>query len=142
MKLALNLPMAIYWAGLAEAMAMGRQFGLDAERMLALYLDSPVAIGALKAKAPLLLGEPHEVAFDVTGVRKDLIAMIATGQDAGVPMPTSSAALAHFAAATAAGYGEQDLIFVVEYVARMVRESFGQLASDNKGKGDISRGSN
>lgn len=126
MKLVLNLPMAIFWAGLAEAMTMGRQFGLDTAQMLDLYLDSPVALPALRLKAPLLLGEPHEVAFDVTGVRKDLLAMIATGQDAGVPMPTSSAALAHFAAATAAGYGAHDLSAVVSYLEQAVRESFGR----------------
>lgn len=125
MKLALNMPMAIYWAGLAEAITMGRQFGLDTAQMLDIYLDSPVAIGALRAKAPLLLGEPHEVAFDVTGVRKDLLAMTATGGDAGVPMPTASAALALFAAATAAGYGDRDLVFVVDYITELVKRSFG-----------------
>ena len=123
MKLALNLPMAIFWAGLAEAMAMGERLGLDREQMLSVYLDSPVALPALRMKAPLLLGEQQEVAFDVTGVRKDLLAMIATGQDAAVPMPTSAAALAHFAAATAAGYGGKDLSAVVEYVAAMVAAS-------------------
>ena len=123
MKLALNLPMAIFWAGLAEAMAMGERHGLDREQMLSVYLDSPVALPALRMKAPLLLGEQQEVAFDVTGVRKDLLAMIATGQDAAVPMPTSSAALAHFAAATAAGYGGKDLSAVVEYIAAMVAAS-------------------
>jgi 3-hydroxyisobutyrate dehydrogenase-like beta-hydroxyacid dehydrogenase len=127
MKLALNMPMAIFWAGLAEAMTMGAQFGLDRAQMLDVYLDSPVALPALRMKAPLLLGAPHEVAFDVTGVRKDLLAMVATGQDAGVPMPAGSAALGLFAAATAAGYGGRDLIAVVEYLLEQVRASFGEL---------------
>jgi 3-hydroxyisobutyrate dehydrogenase len=127
MKLVLNMPMAIFWVGLAEAMAMGSQFGLDRAQMLDVYLDSPVALPALRMKAPLLLGTPHEVAFDVTGVRKDLLAMIATGQDAGVPMPVGSAALALFAAATAAGYGGRDMIAVVEYLHELVRASFGEL---------------
>jgi 3-hydroxyisobutyrate dehydrogenase len=129
MKLVLNMPMAIFWASLAEAMAMGAQYGLDRAQMLDLYLDSPVALPALRMKAPLLLGTPHEVAFDVTGVRKDLLAMVATGQDAGVPMPTGSAALGLFAAATAAGYGERDMITVVEYLLEQVRSSFGELNS-------------
>jgi 3-hydroxyisobutyrate dehydrogenase-like beta-hydroxyacid dehydrogenase len=124
MKLVLNMPMAIFWAGMAEAMAMGRQFGLTTEHMLDVYLDSPVALPALHMKAPLLLGAPHEVAFDVTGVRKDLLAMIATAQDAGVPTPTGSAALALFAAATAAGYGEQDLIMIVRYMAELAQKTF------------------
>ncbi len=127
MKLALNMPMAIFWSGLAEAMAMGSQFGLDRAQMLDVYLDSPVALPALRMKAPLLLGASHEVAFDVTGVRKDLLAMVATGQDAGVPMPSGSAALALFAAATAAGYGDRDLIAVVEYMLDQVRASFGEI---------------
>ena len=124
MKLALNMTLAIFWAGLAEAMAMGQQFGLSVEQMLDIYLDSPVAPPALRGKAPLLLGAPHEVAFDVTGVRKDLLAMVATAQDAGVPTPTGTAALALFAAATAAGYGERDLVFIVEYMAELARKTF------------------
>ncbi len=124
MKLALNMAMAIFWGGLAEAMAMGQQLGLSVEQMLDIFLDSPVAPPALRGKAPLLLGAPHEVAFDVTGVRKDLLAMVATAQDAGVPTPTGTAALALFAAATAAGYGERDLVFIVEYMAELARKTF------------------
>jgi 3-hydroxyisobutyrate dehydrogenase-like beta-hydroxyacid dehydrogenase len=60
----------------------------------------------------------------VTGVRKDLLAMVATAQDAGVPTPAGSAALALFAAATAAGYGERDLIAIVEYMAELARTTF------------------
>jgi 3-hydroxyisobutyrate dehydrogenase-like beta-hydroxyacid dehydrogenase len=125
MKIVLNLPMAIFWAGLAEAMTIGQQYGLTNEQMLDIYLDSPVALPALRAKAPLLLGAPHEVGFDVTGVRKDLLAMIATGQEAGVPMPAASAALSQFAAASAAGYAERDLVFLVEYLHEVVRATFG-----------------
>lgn len=125
MKIALNMPMAIFWAGLAEAMAIGERFGLDRAQMLDIYLDSPVALPALRAKAPIMLGAEHEVAFDVTGVRKDLLAMVATGQDAGVPTPTGSAALAWFAAATAAGYGERDLAALIDYVREAVQRSSG-----------------
>jgi 3-hydroxyisobutyrate dehydrogenase-like beta-hydroxyacid dehydrogenase len=123
MKLALNLPMAIFWAGLAEAMAMGQRNGLGIPQMLDVYLDSPVALPALRGKAPLLLGQKAEVAFDVKSVRKDLLAMVATGQDASVPMATASAALALWAAATDAGYGADDLIAIVEYVTKMVEQS-------------------
>jgi 3-hydroxyisobutyrate dehydrogenase-like beta-hydroxyacid dehydrogenase len=124
MKIVLNMPMAIFWAGLGEALAIGSQHGLALDRMLDVFLDSPVALPALRAKAPLLLGSEDEVAFDVTGVRKDLLAMIATAQDAGVATPAASAALAHFAAATAAGYGERDLVFLVEYLREVARRTF------------------
>jgi 3-hydroxyisobutyrate dehydrogenase len=124
MKLVLNMGMAIFWAGLAEALAMGRQYGLELAQMLDIYLDSPVALPALRLKAPLLLGAEHEVAFDVTGVRKDLLAMVGTAQEAGVPTPTGTAALSLFAAATAAGYGERDLAFVVEYMREVAEKTF------------------
>ena len=130
MKLVLNMPMAIFWASLGEALAIGRQHGLAMEQMLDLYLDSPVALPALRAKVPLLLGAPHEVAFDVTGVRKDLLAMIATAQEGGVPTPTASAALAQFAAATAAGYGERDLAFLIQYIIEVARDTFGPPANE------------
>jgi 3-hydroxyisobutyrate dehydrogenase-like beta-hydroxyacid dehydrogenase len=124
MKLVLNMGLAVFWTGMSEAMAMGRQSGLSLEQMLDVYLDSPVAPPALRGKAPLLLGAPHEVAFDVTGVRKDLLAMVGTAQDVGVPTPAGTAALAWFAAATAAGYGERDLAFIVEYMADLARKTF------------------
>ncbi|HEU4322997.1 MAG TPA: NAD(P)-dependent oxidoreductase [Roseiflexaceae bacterium] len=126
MKLVVNLPMVAYWAGLSEALALGRQSGLDLELMLKTMLESAFAPPSMHVKAPLLLGQEHEVSFDVTGVRKDALAMIATGQDLGVPMPAASAALALFANATAAGYGERDLVFVAEYAMEMVRKSFGE----------------
>jgi 3-hydroxyisobutyrate dehydrogenase-like beta-hydroxyacid dehydrogenase len=123
MKLVLNMTMACFWGALAESLAVGQQFGLNIETMLDVYLDSAVAPPALRSKTPALLGETSEVAFDVTGVRKDLLAMVATAQDAGVPAPVASAALAHFAAATAAGYGERDLAAVVEYLAEVARRT-------------------
>lgn len=121
MKLALNLPMAIYWQGLAEAMALGAQHGLDLAQMLDLIVDSPAAIGALRPKVPAILGEVGEVAFDVTGVRKDLLAMIETGQRVGVPMPAASAALASFMAATAAGRGDDDFAALIGHYLAAVR---------------------
>jgi 3-hydroxyisobutyrate dehydrogenase len=94
MKLVLNMGMAIFWAGLSEALTMGHQYGLDLEQMLDIYLDSPVALPALRMKAPLLLGAEHEVAFDVTGVRKDLLAMVGTAQEVGVRQPRQAMASA------------------------------------------------
>ncbi len=121
MKLVLNLPMAIYWQGLAEALALGSQFGLELAPMLELIVDSQAAIGALRPKIPAMLGEPGEVAFDVTGVRKDLLAMIETGQSLGVPMPAASAALINCMAATAAGKGQADFAELIPYYIAAVR---------------------
>jgi 3-hydroxyisobutyrate dehydrogenase/2-hydroxy-3-oxopropionate reductase len=50
--------------------------------------------------------------------------MVAAAQEVGVPTPTASAALAQFAAATAAGYGERDLAFSIDYVVQVARDTF------------------
>ncbi|MCU0491756.1 MAG: NAD(P)-dependent oxidoreductase [Chloroflexaceae bacterium] len=126
MKLVLNMPMAIYWQALAESLALGSQAGLDLAQMLDLIADSPAGIGALRIKIPVILGEQQPVAFDVTGVRKDLLAMTATAQLHGVPTPTGSAALASFAAATAAGHGTEDLAALIPYYIELVRKTAGQ----------------
>lgn len=123
MKLVLNMPMAIYWQGLSEALAMGKQSGLDLAQMLDLIADSPAGIGALRAKIPAILENPAEVAFDVTGVRKDLLAMTATAHLHGVPAPAGSAALAVFAAATAADWGKRDLAQLIPYYLDLVEQS-------------------
>ena len=116
MKLVLNMPMAIYWASLGEALAMGGRHGLSLEQMLDVILDSQVALPALRARAAVLLGAAHEVAFDLAGVHKDLRAMIANAQAAGVATPTADGALAEYAAALAAGHGARDFTFLMPFL--------------------------
>lgn len=123
MKLVLNMPMAVYWQALAEALAMGVQSGLDLKQMLELIDDSPASLAALHIKIPVIQGQADEVAFDITGVRKDLLAMVTTGQLAGVPMPAASAALISFASATSAGWGKQDLAELIRYYLELVAHS-------------------
>ena len=125
MKLVLNLPMAIYWQGLAEALALGTRAGLDRAQMLDLIMDSPAALAALAIKRDAILGDAGEVAFDITGVRKDLLAMVATGQGLGVPMPAASASLMSFMYATAAGKGGDDLAALVPHFIDAVQRSAG-----------------
>jgi 3-hydroxyisobutyrate dehydrogenase-like beta-hydroxyacid dehydrogenase len=125
MKLTLNMPMAVYWQALAEALTMGSRAGLDMAQMLDLIEDSPAALKALSMKKAAILGQQGEVGFDITGVRKDLVAMTTTGQSLGVPMPAASAALLSFAAATGAQWGNHDLADLIAYYMDMVRHSAG-----------------
>lgn len=127
MKLVLQLPMAVMFASLGEALSIGTQFGLPVEDMLEVILDSqgapPVLHGRAevirRACAGLVDDADAGVGFDVAGVRKDLQAMVATALDVGVPASTAAAALGVFAAATASGYGHRDLASVVDYAVRL-----------------------
>jgi 3-hydroxyisobutyrate dehydrogenase-like beta-hydroxyacid dehydrogenase len=125
MKLVLNMPMAVYWQALAEALAMGTSSGLDMRQMIELIEDSPAMMGVLQIKKAAILEGTDEATFTISGVRKDLIAMTTTGQARGVPMPAASASLLSFAAASAADWGERDLADLIAYYAEMVNRSAG-----------------
>jgi 3-hydroxyisobutyrate dehydrogenase len=119
MKLVLMAPMGIYFAGLAEGLAIGTQLGLDRAAMLDVILDSHGAPPVLRDRAELLLGAERPTGFPVAGVRKDLQAIVATAQDVGVPASTAAAALGLYAGATVTGFAEQDLVHIVDYVRRV-----------------------
>ena len=125
MKLVLMTSMAVYFAGLAEALAMGSQLGLELEQMLDVILDSHGAPPVLHDRAPVLLaeaaGREAPVGFPLAGVRKDLEAVVATAQDAGVPGGTAAAALATFGAACGTHFAGRDLVCVVEYLRSLSR---------------------
>ena len=123
MKLVLMTSMAVYFAGLAEALAIGSQVGLELETMLDVILDSHGAPPVLHDRAPLLLTGEGAVGFPVAGVRKDLEAVVATAQDAGVPGATAAAALATFTAASGTAFGERDLVTVAEYLIDLAQRT-------------------
>jgi 3-hydroxyisobutyrate dehydrogenase-like beta-hydroxyacid dehydrogenase len=122
MKLVMMAPLGSYFAALAEALAMGTQAGLDRADMLDVLLDSHGAPPALRDRAELLRGADRDTSFDVAGVRKDLRAIVATGQDFGVPTAVTAAAQATFSAAAAGGFAQRDLIFVVDYVRSVAEQ--------------------
>ena len=101
MKLVLMAPMGIYFAGLAEGLAIGAQFGLDRAAMLDVILDSHGAPPVLRDRAELLLGVQRPAGFEVSGVRKDLQAIVGTAQDFGVAASVAASALAQYAGASA-----------------------------------------
>ena len=123
MKLAVNLPIAVYWEALGEALALGRAFGLDFATLVALIADSKAAIGSLGPKLPIVLGETDRVDFDLAGVAKDLTAMIDSATTKGVTLPTASAAAQAASRAVSAGWGGYDIATIVRYVAGLPRQS-------------------
>jgi len=122
MKLVVNLPLGVYWQALAEAMALGEAGGLTREQILDTIGDSSAALAVLDLKKSAILGEPGTVAFDVDSMQKDILAMLETGSGLGVPLPTASAALMSYSAASAGGLGQEDAVAIVRYLSdRMSR---------------------
>ena len=115
MKLAVNLPLGVYWQDLAEAVALGEAGGLDRKLILETIADSSAALAVLGLKTPAILGEPGAVAFDVASMQKDMLAMVETASGLGVPLPAASASLTSYAAAKANGMGEEDAVAIVRF---------------------------
>jgi 3-hydroxyisobutyrate dehydrogenase len=124
LKLVVNLPLAVYWVSLAEAMAMGRQGGLAPGLMLETVLDSSAALAVLPLKAPSIFDDPEHVAFDVASMQKDMLSMLRTGSGLGVPMAVTAAALTDYSAMQAQGLGGADAVAVIRFLMeRMSRQA-------------------
>jgi 3-hydroxyisobutyrate dehydrogenase len=110
MKLAINLPLMVYWQALGEALALCRPLGLDPGRLIDLMSDSSGGPNVLKVRGPalvkLLKGEdPGPAGFTLDNGIKDLRTMLAEGARCGVAMPLVAGTLACFEEASRHGLG-------------------------------------
>jgi 3-hydroxyisobutyrate dehydrogenase len=113
MKLAINLPLLVYWQALGEALALAKPAGLSPERMLDILSDTSGAPAILKVRTPAIISALSGVSlgpaqFNINSIRKDLRTMIEEGQALGYALPAASAALSSFDAGAADGMGDKD----------------------------------
>jgi 3-hydroxyisobutyrate dehydrogenase len=113
MKLAINLPLAIYWEALGEAVSLVRDAGIPPEKMLEILADSSGGTNVLKNRATKLAaalkeGPKPEVGFDIDGMRKDLRTMLAVGDTMGLDLPVAAKTLECYDGAAQAGWGNRD----------------------------------
>ena len=122
LKLAINLPLLVFWQSFGEANALVRHLGLDPAWLVDLFADTSGAPAVLKnrgkAIAATLAGtELGAVSFDIDSIRKDLSTMVAEAGSRNVALPAASAALASFDEASAAGWGERDCTWLPAFWA-------------------------
>lgn len=113
MKLAVNLPLLVYYQALGEALSLLKGTGLPPERVMDIFLDTSGAPAMLKNRAPSIAAvlsgkESPAVTVNVDTVRKDLRAMVEEARSLGVSLPVASAALACYDEASRAGLGAKD----------------------------------
>lgn len=123
MKLAINLPLALYWQALGEAMALVRHLGADPALLVDIFADSSGGSNALKSRAAVvakvMAGESAGPAtFDMDGMRKDLRTMIEEARAQGFGLPLAERTLAVFDEASAAGWGQVDGAEIPAFWAR------------------------
>ena len=113
MKLAINLPLMIYWQALGESLAISRHLNIEPSRMLDIIADTSGASTAVKNRGQNIAawlggGDFGAVTFNLDDARKDIRTMIAEGKARGVELPLIERTLACFDEASAAGYGQGD----------------------------------
>lgn len=119
MKLALQLPLYVYWQALGEALSIGKASGLNLADMIALIAESPAAIGMLGTKVPVLLDQDPQTAFALSAALKDLKLIEDTGRNLGVPVPCAAAAVGTYDAATAQGWGDKDVARLANFIVEI-----------------------
>jgi 3-hydroxyisobutyrate dehydrogenase len=125
MKLAINLPLLVYWQALGEALTLCKPLNLPPERLIDILSDTAGTPTALKARGPdiarMLSGQPAgETAFGLSAAKKDLATAVAFGESIDAALPVTASALACFEEAEAAGLGDADATAVS---SRWVRRS-------------------
>jgi 3-hydroxyisobutyrate dehydrogenase len=112
MKLAVNLPLLVYYQALGEALSL-LPGNLAPEKIMDIIADTSGAPAMLKNRAPqiaaVLAGKaPPPPSVDVDTIRKDLREMLAEARSLGVELALVAAALERYDAASRSGLGDKD----------------------------------
>jgi 3-hydroxyisobutyrate dehydrogenase len=113
MKLAINLPLMVYWQAFGEALALCAPLKLDPGRLISIFSETSGGPNVLKARGPAVAAalsgqDTGPVTFDVDLIRKDLRVMIAEAKALGAALPVSQCALECFDEAAEEGLGAAD----------------------------------
>jgi 3-hydroxyisobutyrate dehydrogenase len=113
LKLAVNLPLLVYWQALGESLTICKPLNLSPERLIDILSDTNGAPAAMKARggviAKALAGAPSgETAFGITAAKKDLATAVQFAASLHAELPVAKSALACFEEAEKDGLGEAD----------------------------------
>lgn len=120
MKLAVNLPLALYWSTLAEAVAMLKDSGIAADTAISLIADSSGGPNVLKNRGQVVIdtlnGTDQPGTFDIAGLAKDLGLALRQAETTGQTLPLSGLAMQSYQAALEAGLSGFDGATLTRYL--------------------------
>lgn len=112
MKLAINLPLVVYWQALGEAISLVKDLGLEPQRLMDILADTSGAPSMMKNRAPAvaaaLAGKDNAVTVNIDTLKKDLGEMVAEARSRGFSAPVTERVLECFERASRAGLGAKD----------------------------------
>jgi 3-hydroxyisobutyrate dehydrogenase len=129
MKLAINLPLLVYWQALGEALTICTALKLAPDRLIDILSDTAGTPTAMKGRGAViargLSGQPRgETAFGISAAKKDLATAVQFAASMHATLPVASSALACFEEAEATGLGDADATTIsVRWPQRSVAKS-------------------
>jgi 3-hydroxyisobutyrate dehydrogenase len=115
MKLAINLPLMVFWQSFGEALSLCEQLGLDPARLVDIFADTSGGPNVLKGRGPMIVAalqgkDTGPVTSDVDLMRKDLRSMIEEAAARGITLPVAATALECFDEAATEGLNASDAV--------------------------------
>ena len=112
-KLAINLPLLVYWQALGESLTICKSLNLPPDRLIDILSDTAGTPTAMKGRgaviAKVLAGESlGPTAFGLSAAKKDLATAVQYAHTLHAELPVAASALACFEEAEAAGLGDAD----------------------------------
>ena len=119
-KLAINLPLLVYWQALGESLTICQPLNLAADRLIDILSDTAGAPAALKGRgaiiAKVLAGASlGPTAFGLDAARKDLATAVQFAKTLNAELPVAASALACFEQAAASGLDDADATAMSTY---------------------------
>ncbi len=113
MKLAINLPLLVFWQAFGEALSLCEPLGLDPARLMDIFADTSGGPNVLKVRGPSIAAalagkDPGGATFNVDSIRKDLRTMLEEARALGRELPVTQRALECFDRAARNGLGAAD----------------------------------
>ena len=113
MKLAINLPLLVFWQAFGEALSLCEPLGLDPARLMDIFADTSGGPNVLKVRGPALAAalagkDPGGATFNVDSIRKDLRTMLEEARALGRELPVTQRTLDCFDRAARDGLGAAD----------------------------------
>lgn len=120
MKLVLNMLMGVQIPALAEAIVYGERAGLPREKILEMIAGSGYSSPVMSFRCGMMGRRSFEqAAFRLSLMRKDMMLVLAEGQELGVPLPVAESAYAMLTAAKQQGLGDLDVAAMLPFMERM-----------------------
>ena len=120
MKLAVNLPLAIYWNVLGESFRLIEGTGMGGKDFASLLADSSAAPAVLRNRLDLIAdaldGSRPEGTFDIDGLTKDLALALRWAEENKASLPVASTVMQNCKQAQAAGLGSLDGACLAHFV--------------------------